>query len=124
MNMTELTCITCPIGCHLEVIEVSEDGAVSFIVRGNTCKRGEKYGIEEMTNPTRMVTTTVKVEGAHLPRVPVKTSEPVPKDSIFECMKVLNTVQLQAPVLCGEKVVEDFQGLGIDIIATRSLDKV
>lgn len=55
---TELTCIVCPMGCHLNV-EQSEEG---FKVEGNTCKRGEKYAVQELTNPTRVITTTVKLE--------------------------------------------------------------
>ncbi|WP_280772042.1 DUF1667 domain-containing protein [Salipaludibacillus daqingensis] len=125
MSVTELICITCPIGCHLEVEKVINDDneTVSYIVRGNTCKRGEKYGIEEMTAPTRMVTSTVKVDGAHLSRIPVKTSKPIPKESIFECMKVINDVKIHAPVTCGDVIIENFLGLDINIIASRSMKK-
>jgi len=126
MSVTEFICIICPIGCHLEAEEIANDnnGANTFIVRGNTCKRGEKYGMEEMTFPTRMVTTTVKIEDAQLSRMPVKTSEAIPKDKIFECMSVLNDVNLRAPVKCGDKIIENVLGLNIDIIAARSLEKI
>lgn len=125
MNVTELTCIVCPVGCHLEVKEIKgADENVSYQVSGNTCKRGEKYGIDEVTNPTRMVTSTVKIEGAHLRRMPVKTSAPIPKGEIFTCMSALEHVTLTAPVTCGDKVIENFLGLEIDIVATRSLERV
>ena len=30
-------------------------------VTGNTCPRGKTYGIAEVTNPTRMITSTVRL---------------------------------------------------------------
>ena len=35
----ELICISCPMGCHLKV------DTDKLEVAGNTCKRGEVYGI-------------------------------------------------------------------------------
>ena len=53
----ELICIVCPRGCHLTVDTELEK------VTGNTCKRGEIYGLNEVKNPTRIVTSTVKIDG-------------------------------------------------------------
>ena len=64
--MKELICIVCPSGCH---ITVGDDGTVT----GNTCKRGEAYARKEATHPTRVLTTTVRLESAVLRRLPVKT---------------------------------------------------
>jgi CxxC motif-containing protein len=124
MSMTELICITCPIGCRLEVEKKYIKGRTTYSVRGHTCKRGEKYAIEEMTCPTRMVTTTVRIEGGTLPRIPVKTSAPIPKEKVFECMRLLNDVRLFAPIKCGDKVIENVMGLNIHIVASRSLEKI
>ncbi len=124
MSKTTLTCITCPIGCELQIEKIKTDGGTeTFIVQGNKCKRGEKYAIEEMTYPTRMVTTTVKIDGAHLRRIPVKTSKPIPKDKIYECMRALDDVTLKAPIECGEKVIENWLSLGIDVVTTRSMGR-
>ena len=38
-----------------------ENGEVTD-VKGNTCPHGDKYAREEVTNPTRVVTSIVKVE--------------------------------------------------------------
>lgn len=57
--MKELICIVCPKGCHLHVDE-NEDYRVS----GQGCARGAEYGKKELTNPTRVITSTVKVRGA------------------------------------------------------------
>ena len=60
METRELTCIGCPMGCALTV-ELDANEVVS--VTGHTCKRGEDYAKKEVTNPTRIVTSTVRVEG-------------------------------------------------------------
>ena len=55
METRELICINCPLGCSLTV--TMENGAVKK-VEGNTCKKGEAYGTKEVTNPTRIVTSS------------------------------------------------------------------
>ena len=114
--MTELICIVCPRGCHLKVDE--ENG---YAVTGNTCKRGEEYGKKELTNPTRVVPSTVKIKGGIHRRLPVKTSKPIPKNLIFKAMKLLDTVEVTSPVKRGDVVYKDILGTGIDFIATRDM---
>ena len=60
MEKRELTCIGCPMGCPLTV--ELENGAVTAVY-GNTCPRGDAYARKEVTAPTRIVTTTVRVTG-------------------------------------------------------------
>ena len=115
IEIRELTCICCPLGCPLTV-EI-ENGEV-LKVTGNTCKRGEVYGAKEVTNPTRVVTSTVEVEGGAVPRVSVKTKEDIPKDKIFGCMKELKGVKVKAPVNIGDVIVPDVAGTGVDMVAT------
>jgi len=90
-------------------------------VTGHECPRGETYAREEVKNPLRVVTSTVRVAGAAYPRCPVKTSGAIPKHLIFEAMRLLNSVDLTAPVDAGKVVVEDICGTGIQFITTRSL---
>jgi CxxC motif-containing protein len=118
----EMICIVCPIGCHLKVFESkeSEDG---YEVEGNKCPRGKIYGIKEMTNPTRVVTTTVSIENAFLKRLPIKTDNPVAKELIFECMRVINEAVVRAPVKVGDIIIENILNTGVNIIATRSMDE-
>ena len=78
--MKNLICIICPRGCHLQVDDNNN-------VTGNSCNRGKVYAIQELTSPTRIVTSTAKVLGGNLKRVSVKTNKPIPKDKIFEVMK-------------------------------------
>ncbi|WP_075718506.1 DUF1667 domain-containing protein [Roseburia sp. 499] len=118
MEKRELICIGCPMGCPLSV-ELDQGEVVS--VRGNTCKRGEIYARKEVTNPTRIVTSTVVVEGGKLAAVSVKTREDIPKEKIFECMKALKGVKVQAPVHMGDVIVKNVADTGVDVIATKSV---
>ena len=117
--MTELICIVCPKGCHLKVDE--ENG---FSVTGNSCPHGAEYGRKELTNPTRVITSTVCVEGGTLRRASVKTSSDIPKGKIFEAMRLLDGVTIPAPVAIGDVVVKDILGLGGDFIATKNVPKL
>ena len=109
-----LTCIVCPRGCELHVDE-------NYNVTGNSCPRGEEYGRNELTHPVRMITSTVKLEGGRLRRLPVKTSQPVAKEKMFEVVRALDNVVAHSPVRVGDVLVKDVCGTGADIIATRDL---
>ncbi len=113
----ELICVSCPLGCPISV-ELSENGEV-LSVKGNTCKRGEKYATTECTNPVRMLTTTIRVNGGSLPVVPVKTSAPIPKGKMFECMKTINNEVVDAPVKMGDVIICNVCDTGVDIVATN-----
>ena len=87
----ELICINCPLGCGLTV--TIKDGEVEK-VQGNTCPKGEAYGKKEVTNPTRIVTSIVKVTGGVLPVVSVKTASDIPKERGYlrRCLRVSDSV--------------------------------
>ena len=116
MSTRELTCIGCPLGCRL-VVET--DGTDVTAVSGNTCKRGEVYARKEVTNPTRIVTSSVKVEGGVAATVSVKTKEDIPKGKIFDCVTALKNVIVKAPVHIWDVVLTDVAGTGVDVIATK-----
>lgn len=119
MEKRELICINCPLGCNLEVF-IDED---NIRVTGNSCKRGETYGIKECTNPTRIVTTTVFVKNGTEEVLPVKTERDIPKDKIFDCIRALKDVVAEAPVNIGDVIVYDILGTGVNITATKSISK-
>ena len=98
----------------LPLIVTMEAGEV-ISVTGNTCKRGDVYARKEVTNPTRIVTSTVRVSGGDADMVSVKTKEDIPKGKIFECVKALNSVEVPAPVHIGDVLVKDVAGTGVDI---------
>ena len=121
MKKTELTCIRCPIGCAITVTQ-DDDGKVTDIT-GNSCPNGYKYAANEVTNPTRIVTTTVRVKGGTLPVVSVKTKGDVPKGKMFECVKAINKMEVSAPVAIGDVIVHDVAGTGVDVVATKNVAK-
>ena len=114
--MKELICIVCPKGCHLKVDD-------NLNVTGNACARGVKYGIDELTNPTRMVTSTVVITNGEISRLPVVTSSPIPKDKIMEVMEVINKTVVEAPVRVKDVIVPNVLNLGVNILATRDVEK-
>lgn len=117
MANKEFICINCPRGCHLVVDE-------KLNVSGNFCPRGAAYGKQEATNPTRTVTSTVRISGAELPLCPVKTAQPVPKGKMFDIMTSINEVRLVAPVHIGDVVIKNVCSTGVDVVVTRNMEKI
>ena len=120
MESKNLTCIGCPLGCALEVKIGSPD---NITVTGNTCPKGETYAKKEVTNPTRIVTSSVSVTGAANGALVVscKTASDVPKDKIFDVVRELKNVVVAAPVHIGDVLAENIAGTGVDIIATKEI---
>lgn len=115
--MANITCIVCPMGCQLVVTKLDN----RYKVEGNTCKRGEKYGIEELTNPKRVVTTTVKLKGSYLNLLPVKTSNSIPKEKVFEVMEILDKVEVSAHINVEDIIVENILDTGVNIVSVKSV---
>ncbi len=120
MTTTELVCIQCPRGCRMEVKVIDND----ISVYKNKCNRGKIYAVKEFTNPTRMVTSTVRVNNGNYPVTSVKTSKEVSKDKIFEVMNAINDIVVSAPLYIGQVVSKNVDGDGTNIIITREIEKV
>lgn len=118
-----LTCIICPMGCSMEVeVETNASGQKKVLsVKDNGCKRGEQYAAKELQNPTRTLTTTIKVEGGELPHVPVKTAGEVPKASLLQCMEVVRRASCKAPVKRGDVLIYDLLGTGVNVVACADI---
>lgn len=112
----ELICIVCPKGCHLKV-----DTDNDFKVTGNSCEKGALYGKKELTSPTRVITSTVAVEGGIHRRCPVKTDRDVPKEKIFDIMHQLDGIVVKSPVKIGDVIIEDVCSTGANIVAARNI---
>lgn len=114
-NIKEIICICCPKGCHLNVnIKANK-------VTGNNCERGAKYGLEEVTNPTRIITTTVKVKNGELAVLPVKTNGAIPKKLNLKCIEIIKQIKLEAPINIGDIIYNNILETGIDIVACRNI---
>ena len=115
----DLTCICCPLGCSIQV--TLENGEVTSVT-GNTCPRGDAYARKEVTNPTRIVTSLVRVKNGALPVVSCKTASDIPKEKIFDITKALEVIDVEAPIHIGDILVKDVAGTGVDIIASKNVD--
>lgn len=120
IKITEKICISCPIGCHLR-IEWTVDAPNVYAISGNGCKRGIEYGENEMRQPMRMATTTVRIIGGKVDRLPVKTSAPIPKASVEPLCRFLDGLELHAPIALGDVIVKNIFNSGADVIACRSV---
>ncbi len=119
MTERSLVCISCPIGCRLTVVE---DPPGTIAVSGNKCARGEVYGREEMLSPKRVVTATVLTDSSTMRRLPVKTTAPLAKELIPGLLSGLYRMRVPLPVRCGQVILHDLEGSGIDLVATRSAE--
>ena len=115
------TCVICPIGCEIDV-EVKDGEIVSM--EGNKCTKSEDFVRQELVEPMRTLTTTVRIEGARWPMLPVRTDRPIPKRLFFDVMKEVAGVEMRAPVKVSDVVLKDVAGSGADIIASRNMGAV
>ena len=113
-----LICTACPQGCTLTA--VIENGEV-IEVRGYNCKKGIDYGVAEMTDPRRMVATTVKVNNGFHPLLPVYTERTVPKPLIPQILDEIRKVEVTAPVKMKSVIVENVLGTGVNVLASRDM---
>lgn len=119
MSVQKITCIVCPRGCQLEV-----DAEAGTVV-GNTCKRGFEHGLAEATNPTRTLTTTVRVvdvAGETVDIAPVRTAKPIPKRLIFDAMREVDALRVKRPIHRGDALVSNLLGTGVDLVACRDFE--
>ncbi len=114
----EIICTVCPRGCH---IQVEGDGKNVQKIEGYACKRGLEYGTAEYSNPVRILTTTVKIDGAEGDLLPVRSAQPIPKEKLFECMEVIRNTVVKLPIKRYDVAVSDICGTGIDIVATKTV---
>jgi CxxC motif-containing protein len=117
----KIICTTCPKGCTLEV---NRDGETVISVLNNGCKRGIAYAEQELSDPRRMVASSVSITGALHPLIPVYTSAPFPKPRIPELLKLLREVEIKSPVTVDQVVIQNALGTGIDIKTSRTMEKI
>lgn len=118
MEKKTLTCIVCPLGCPLEI---TLDNGKVVSVTGNTCPRGKRYAEDEMTAPMRTLTSTVRINGKYEKLMPVKTT-PMPKENIKQAMELINSIDLEAPIVRGTVIAEDFTAKGVKLIAGKTIE--
>lgn len=113
----KLVCIVCPIGCEMDVVKEGED----VLVSGNKCKRGKTFAENELKNPKRSICSTVKTVFDEVPVLPVRLSNEIPKDRIFDVMAEINKALLTRRIGAGDVVIPDVLGLSVDVIASSNI---
>ncbi len=116
----EFVCIVCPVGCNLRA-EYERGDKSSVVVSGNKCRRGELYAVDELMDPKRVLTTTVVIDSDSHNRLPVKTDNPIPKGSMLQAMAEINAIRVSAPVNRGDVLLENFIGVGVNVVATKTV---
>ena len=119
----KIVCTNCPLGCKINVVYADADEIEIVEVKGNRCKRGLEFVKQEITDPLRVVVTSVKVENGEIPMASVRSDKPVPLRLMQDIMKILKQTKVKAPVKRGDVIIQNILGTGSDIIATRSVDR-
>lgn len=116
----QMICTLCPMGCQLEITKTS----AGYQVKGNSCPRGKGYAIQEVTDPMRTVTSTIRVNNGNRKLVSVKSSQAIPKDQMFDVIQAISEVVIEAPIKVGDVLLANVLGSGVDIIATCQIKKI
>lgn len=120
MKQHELICISCPVGCPL-IVEV--DGT-EMIVNGHKCRLGITYATKEVTDPRRLITTSMKVfneDATAYQLMSVKTDKDIPKAQIMTCVKAIKAIKVQGDFSVGDVVIKNILDLDVNIVATRDI---
>lgn len=120
IEVREVICILCPMGCKVDV-KVKDDEIVG--VKDAGCKRGIEYAIQEIKAPMRDFFTTVRVKGGRIPMLSVRSTKPIPKNMLIPCAIELAKLVVSAPIKVGDVIVKNILNLGVDIIATKDIEK-
>lgn len=118
MEVRKMVCINCPLGCNLEVSSGDE-----IKVSGNKCKRGQDYALAEITDPKRIITSTVRVDEGDRELVCIKTDKEIPKKLILDAMRIINNASIKAPVKIGDIIIEHIMDTDVNIVATSNVEK-
>ncbi len=114
---SELVCTVCPNGCALFP---TYDAEGKLEIKGASCKRGEAFGRDELTDPRRTLTTTLRVKNGARALVSVKTASQIKKGELMPLMRRLREVSADAPVQIGQTLFDD----GVSVVATTSVPRL
>lgn len=114
--MKEFTCIVCPKGCQLKVVDQEKR-----LIEGASCQRGIDFAIKELVQPMRTLQTTVQTCFDVMPRLPVKTDGLIPLENISQVMDVCHQCLVECKVVVGQIIIEDICDTGVNIVATSDL---
>ena len=111
----ELACIVCPSSCVLDVD--IKDGSIK--VSGNICEKGVEFVTTELSDPVRVLTTTVKISSGGL--LPVRSKTTVKKSEMKTLVSQLKDIIITPPVTIGQIIVDNFGKNAVDIVASENV---
>jgi len=128
MNLVEykkkkIICTNCPLGCKINLVYADADEVEIIEAQGNRCKRGLEFAKQEITDPLRVVVTSVRVEDGEIPMASVRSDKPVPLRLMEEIMGVIRQTKVSAPVKRGDIIIENVLNTGANIISMRTVNK-
>lgn len=126
LKKEKITCITCPLGCKLNVV-FSRGTKEIISTEGAECRKGLKFAEGEIKNPVRLLTTTIGIDSSKISRLPVRSISPVPKSMLEDVVKDVKNIRVKLPVKKGQVLArlsdKNLQGPGIEIISSASIDQ-
>lgn len=117
-KITEITCVCCSNNCVVRVDETNHNA-----VSGNRCSNGEAYAIHELTNPKRQVNASVRIAGADVEHINVKTDRAVKLEHLDNILDVLKELHLEAPIFVSQVLVRDIAGTGANLVSCQTVNK-
>ncbi len=125
METSLITCVICPKGCSISVDWTEENGEKKIVsVRGNSCKRGEVYASQEVVDPKRVLTSTVKLVNNELSVLPIRSSSPIRKEKLFEAMDEIKKTVIDRDIKIGDVIIENIASTNVSMISCCDAHKV
>ena len=116
----KIICTACPRGCEITIKDKNGELEIS----GFSCKKGEEYAREEYISPKRILTTTAMIKNGELPLCPVRTEQGIPKGMIFQAMKIISNIIMEAPIEMGDIIIENILNTGINLVSSRNVKMI
>lgn len=113
----KIVCVVCPRSCEIGF----EGSKTEPKVWGYGCARGREFALKEMSEPSRMVFSTVLTAFGYMQLLPVKTDRPVPLDKVFDVMDAVKSLKVSRPVRRGEVLIRGIAGTSADLVATSDM---
>ena len=122
-----VTCTLCPKGCQVRIEAADGPEGQEWTVTGNSCPRGEEFARQELIDPQRILTTTVRVPRAGSAGgmlLPVRSDRPVPLAEMQKLVRRICDAQVSVPeegIQRGGTLMEDLGKNHANIVAERTI---
>ena len=113
------TCIVCPGGC--EITAVKNASGDDWILSGASCRRGDAYVRQELTDPRRTFSTLVRILDGEREVAGVRVTKPIPLGKVKEVAAYIHSLSFPAPVKTGQVLLEGILGMDCDLVAVHSV---